>query len=346
VTTNQYFRPLRTLAAVRQDALDTVHKRNSGRAAACVGPRAGESLCHEALVRSVEALLQLQSRTVAPATFAARFERVLAAVSAAVVGGAEPAKLSRALEPVRCAVAQSPLVRRLQTWPRGYQGDFETIDAIVSRRNRLPPGTFAHAAEQWALDCAPCEQHRNKVAAQAAIIERTLAVQPAARILSVASGPNCDVRRMAATITRSEALLVLNDSDPDAIAFSRGQFSQTLNARCAWVQGNVFNRVRQIEEQGPYDLIVVGGLCDYLTDRQCSWLLNQLTRMMAPASRLFFTNIADGNPYRICMEHVTAWRLIERSAASLCSFVNGQGVTAQVVRDVTSLAHLVTVVKS
>jgi hypothetical protein len=42
------------------------------------------------------------------------------------------------LEPVWGLHSKSPLVRRTQTWPRGYPGDFETIEYCV--KARIAPG--------------------------------------------------------------------------------------------------------------------------------------------------------------------------------------------------------------
>ena len=35
------------------------------------------------------------------------------------------------LEQIRALHARSPFVARLQAWPRGYAGDFETVEYIV-----------------------------------------------------------------------------------------------------------------------------------------------------------------------------------------------------------------------
>lgn len=37
--------------------------------------------------------------------------------------------------------SRSPFISRLQSWPRGYPGDFETIESLVQQINRATPGT-------------------------------------------------------------------------------------------------------------------------------------------------------------------------------------------------------------
>ena len=52
---------------------------------------------------------------------------------------------------VRSLCARSPFVRRLQTWPRGYPGDFETVEYIMNAENRAEPGTLDYWLEQHTL---------------------------------------------------------------------------------------------------------------------------------------------------------------------------------------------------
>ena len=58
-----------------------------------------------------------------------------------IVREAEKAGFSKSdifdvLEPVRKLYAQSPFIAHLQTWPRGYPGDFEAIEYICENTIR------------------------------------------------------------------------------------------------------------------------------------------------------------------------------------------------------------------
>jgi hypothetical protein len=50
-------------------------------------------------------------------------------------------EMPRVLDGVRALHARPPFVHRLQTWPRGYAGDFETVEWLCDARNRADPGT-------------------------------------------------------------------------------------------------------------------------------------------------------------------------------------------------------------
>ena len=95
-------------------------------------------------------------------------------------------EIASRLRPVRRVYARSTFCQRLQHWPRGYPGDWETIDYLLDGENRTPVSDFAHHLERYALWCAASQQHRNKVAFQAALCARVMTAQPAAKILSIA----------------------------------------------------------------------------------------------------------------------------------------------------------------
>jgi extracellular factor (EF) 3-hydroxypalmitic acid methyl ester biosynthesis protein len=114
------------------------------------------------------------------------------------------------LELVRQIHAASPFVNRLQTWPRGYPGDFETVEYLIggAGANRVEgrlarscgaganraEGRLARSCEAYALSRSIAQQHRNKIHHQAARLMRTFLAKPArSRVASIACGsfPTC-----------------------------------------------------------------------------------------------------------------------------------------------------------
>ena len=152
----------------------------------------------------------------------------------------------------------------------------------------------------------------------------------------------------AAVSTVHELCILLNDADADALAFAREGLERARPlARVECVEGNVLRGVRSFEKRGPFDLVMAGGLFDYLSDRQMAFVVSQaLRRLLKPGGTLFFTNIATGNPYRVWIEYCADWRLIERSEAEIRSLVAGcfdQALDIEIARDATGLTHLVRV---
>jgi SAM-dependent methyltransferase len=281
---------------------------------------------------------------------ARKFHRVVAiiheicdALGDAESAGVPPDDLRAIVATAREIHAASPFIRRLQEWPRGYAGDFETIERLWQAENQAPPGTLAHAFETYALSAAIAQQHRNKVAFQAASIREAMAGGQACRLLSIGCGSCPDLRSVLDQTTATSAF-VLCDSDPDALAGSRLALA-SIARQCQFVHGMVPRVLKRVRDAGPFDLVVAGGLFDYLSDRFIVRTLSDLWHdMLAPGGRILFTNIGRGNPYRVWLEYLANWRLIERSEADLVALCDEAGIPVPptLVRDATGLSIVAT----
>jgi extracellular factor (EF) 3-hydroxypalmitic acid methyl ester biosynthesis protein len=253
------------------------------------------------------------------------------------------------LDDVRRLHAESPFVKRLQSWPRGYAGDFETVDYICGADNRCTPDTFAHTLEAYSLSRSIAQQHRNKVQEQANRILDCMIQKPrASRILSLASGSCADLQLLRRVLPHVVGELYLNDADADALGFSREALGEVA-AACRFLPGNALRVVKRLQKEEGFDLVIAGGLFDYLPENQSVYLMrNVYDGLLSPGGRLFFTNIAAGNPYRPLIEYFGDWFLIERSEADILRYCALAGIPAEnvrITRDVTKLALLVDVLK-
>lgn len=224
------------------------------------------------------------------------------------------------LEPAKRVHAESPFIRRLQTWPRGYAGDFETIEYLVQQRNWAPVGRFSFWLEQYALSSGLAQQHRNKVDIQARTVLDTVLsdstdIQP--KVLVLAAGGSPDLRQVETPLSTRRFNLVLLDQDSDALAFSAERLP-IIADRLALVQRNVVRGLADVRALGRFDLVMAGGLFDYLPNKVASLVLRYAREhLLVPGGQLLFTNIAEPNPCRTWMEHMVDWVLIHRSEADL-----------------------------
>ena len=62
----------------------------------------------------------------------AAMHHICSRISAAEEEGRDRESIRLASETARIAHARSPFVKRLQIWPRGYPGNFETIEYLMS----------------------------------------------------------------------------------------------------------------------------------------------------------------------------------------------------------------------
>jgi hypothetical protein len=244
------------------------------------------------------------------------------------------------LSEVRAIHARSPFVRRLQEWPRGYAGDFETVRYICAGENLAAPGTVEYECERYALTRAIAQQHRNKVHHQASRILKTLLAKPKrTRILSLACGSCPDFELIASWLPAIAGEIVLNDADEKALEFSCGVLSR-IGDRCKAIPGNVLKMARNFEREGPFDLVLAGGLFDYLPERAARFLVNIVRRRLLTSDGVFFfTNIAVGNPYRPLIEYFGNWFLIERTEEDIQALCDDSDVSIR--REETGLALLI-----
>ena len=263
----------------------------------------------------------------------------------------ERADLSRdeivqVLDPVRRVHARSPFVARLQQWPRGYPGDFETVEYLVGGQNRAQD-PMARACEAYALTRSIAQQHRNKVQHQAERIVRAMRANPgASRIASIACGSCPDLRSILEELPALAGELWLNDMDAGALAFSRAAL-EPVAGHCEFRDGDALSAVRRMPRNA-FDLVLAGGLYDYLSERTATILLQMVYRILAPGGTFFFTNIAAGNPYRPLIEYFGDWSLIERTEEDVYRACENAGFSrsnVKIERDATGLALLVEVSK-
>jgi extracellular factor (EF) 3-hydroxypalmitic acid methyl ester biosynthesis protein len=277
---------------------------------------------------------------------AAAMHTLCAAILHAEEQQVDPERIKEMAAPARDLHSCSPFVSRLQTWPRGYAGDFETIEYLCEAANRAEPLTMPWFIESCALHSACAQQHRNKLAWQASKVLQTCLRRREARILSVACGGSRDLRMIQRPLASSAPSVWLNDSDADALTCSR---EHLMDSGCHFeaVPGIVFRSLRKLEEGAPYDLILTGGLFDYLSERQIVWLLQKLSALLAPGGELCFTNIAGGNPDRVWLEYMANWTLIQRDEPDIERLVQESGLQdsthLRIERDQTGLTHLVEV---
>lgn len=253
-------------------------------------------------------------------TAAAILSQFLEVLTASVRAGADAREVWRATAPVRAVCRQSPFIRHAQDWPRGYPGDFEIVEHLISQENRAASGTFGWHLEYLMLSSPAAQQHRNKVAHQRRLIERGLTDRRPGRpvrLLLIASGGAADLREINRCLVGPEDRFVLNDIDADALRFAEDRLGN-LAPQCSFVQGNVLHQVDELAAHGTYDLVLAGGLFDYLDAAAATGLVDAaLGSLCAPGGLFYFSNIAAGNAFGPMLAYLGGWRLIERDPAAM-----------------------------
>lgn len=270
------------------------------------------------------------------------------------------------LEPIMENFMESPLARRMLTWPRGYVGDFETIECLmqVSATAAVEGKSVGHAGvliNQFLLDHPLAQQHRNKVACQAQMmlecIQTKSAAKSKAHILSLACGGCPDVRSIQHSIQTEDFHFTFFDQDVDALTFTKSSLQSLIDkGKCRFVEGNVLRIHRKgnvavcpPQESEGYDLVVAGGVFDYLSDKMIERLLRHVWQnLLASGGTVFFTNICPGHNNLLNIKQMFNWSLLERNERQLMCICQNAGIPESFVstrRDETGLAIMVSITK-
>lgn len=242
---------------------------------------------------------------------------------------------------VRAIHRQSPFFQRTQDWPRGYAGDFETIEYIIDGKNKSVKNTLGYYLESIILNSPIVQQHRNKVSHQANLILDKAYENDNAKILSIGCGSSADLRGIQNSLKRTNVEITLFDMDEGALDCSSEKL-ESIQDKCTFIQGNLLRLVKKIDEK--FDLIVIGGVFDYLADKTIISILRKIfTENLNPKGEIFFTNIAKGNPYRTWMEYCFDWELNERTKEGIEDmFYQAQlpGSQITITKEETGLTYL------
>lgn len=265
----------------------------------------------------------------------------------AELSGMTKKEIETELYRVREIIRFSPFMARTLDWPRGYQGDFETIEYLYNGINKVLYNSFGYFVEEFALRSPTAQQHRNKVKYQADLLLKTIFSKDNPTILSIGSGGSLDLRLLLPFITDKNFTFILNDMDNGALEFSKTKLS-SLGEKCIYINENII-RQSQIKTYAPFDLVITGGVFDYLNEKAIILLLKNFREsLLKKGGKFFFTNIKKENPIRVEIEYYGNWVLIERTEEDLMKLCLAAGYTSDEITielDSTQFTYLVTAVK-
>lgn len=266
-------------------------------------------------------------------------------IRACEIANYQHAEIKKVLAPIRMLLSMSPFVKRMQEWPRGYPGDFETVEYLYHYRNKCEPGTMAYIIEQDALASPIVQQHRYKIKNQASIIKnKILSKKEPAKIIILGCGGSEDLKSIQNEISPHHPEIYLNDMDKDALTRSKENCHHLVNLH--FLQCNCLRALRDLKKNQDFDLIMAGGLFDYFELDRMSKIISLSLNLLNKDGKLFFTNIVKGHPYRVMMEYLCDWFLYEKDEDDLiqaCIQAGAAHDKIHITRDETGLAYLVTV---
>ena len=216
----------------------------------------------------------------------------------------------------------SQMARRSYLKPRGYPGDFLTID-LIYRDIPQGYGPLGALLDRWCLDMhvARAVKNRRKLVSNVIrdVAEEHRASVPV-QVMSLACGPCREVLDFLAEPAHPPIRFTGIDIDREAVGYATVlAASQGVSRHCTFVWDNV---VHMSQGRGktvfpPQHLIYSIGLIDYLPERLVVQLLNWMHNTLLPGGTAIVGNFDRGHPDKFFMNHILHWKLHLRSAEEL-----------------------------
>jgi extracellular factor (EF) 3-hydroxypalmitic acid methyl ester biosynthesis protein len=202
-------------------------------------------------------------------------------------------------------ISKSYFMNRARTWPRGYAGDFETIEGVY-RNIPLSEGVGYYLDRYFlATELPSAVRHRKDFLRS--LLDREMRGRQAAKFLDIACGSCRELVELAPEIKASGAQVTCVDFDADALDFAANRLvsagvpqEQTTFRRYNALK--MIKRDRNLKEFGMQDVIYSVGFFDYLQNEALVPLLSSLYALLNPGGVLIMS-FKDSRRYRVQEYH-------------------------------------------
>ncbi|MCH2061006.1 MAG: cyclic nucleotide-binding domain-containing protein [Verrucomicrobiales bacterium] len=212
-------------------------------------------------------------------------------------------------------VLLTDVASRMYTKPRGYAGDYLTIQKIY-QDEAGGTGHLGPLIDRAFLDQPAARAVRNRRGLMAGQIREIYTNRRKIHVTSFACGPAREVFDAFEELGQPDNIYVhLLDIDEQALDFLRTDLQgHPLERVTRLIQANLVYLAlgRQDLELPPQDLIYSIGLIDYFGDRFVVKLLNYIHQKLDVGGRVVVGNFHPCNPTRTVMDFMMDWRLIHR----------------------------------
>lgn len=288
------------------------------------------------LVRNadIEALADKNGQRVSEMTRAAIFKQFRSMSQALTDGVSNRAELQQSIRDELGARIKRELLpfmlltsttERFYAKPRGYAGDFLTIDSVYHERV-AGSGRLGEVLDACVVVHEPASKAvRNRRHLIADEIVRSVEAMDADRpyrVTALASGPAAEIFDAFERIGDPARLQVtLIDIDPQALDLVRTRIAiyPGLDQRIRTEHANLVYLAlgRQKLDLAEQDFVYSMGLIDYLKEKFVLRVLDYIHRLLRPGGRVLLGNFHPRTGTRALMDYVFDWKLIFRTEADM-----------------------------
>jgi len=228
-------------------------------------------------------------------------------------------------------ILQGALFSRSLEKPRGYAGDYATMNYIYGRHfvGSSLFGQFVHMAGCQHDVCQAVRNRKDLLRDLIGNCVRNTANEKAPRIASIGSGPAEEFYELLQfeEAEQHPFNVVLFDVDDEALNYCFPRLTAEIQKRGLTETVDImmlYDSVAHLlfddsvfRDTGPFDLIVCAGLYDYLPRKKAQMLTLKLYSQLASGGTLVIGNMTPVNSSRWAMEHLAEWHLLYRESDEL-----------------------------
>ena len=219
-------------------------------------------------------------------------------------------------------IMMSSTSERMYSKPRGYAGDFYTIE-LVYREEAGGLGRIGPLLDRCVFGIPAAVAVRNRRPLMAREIEKTIAQaeKKPAHVMSMACGPAREIFDVFESLESPNALkCTLVDMDLQALSFVANLADEKgLRRRMDLTPENLIYLAlgRKKLDLPPQDLVYSIGLIDYFSDNLVLRLINYVHSILKEGGRVILGNFHPDNSTKAFMDWVLDWKLVHRTEADM-----------------------------
>lgn len=253
---------------------------------------------------------------------------------------------------------KSQIMKRGFDKPKGYPGDYRTLEIIYDFETFSPPNNLGFYFDKYFLENPYADAVRNRKDILHEILARTLRKKSGpVKVLNLASGSCREIRDLFKErdeeFLRKDILFSCVDWDEDASNFSNRELQRLPgNIRVDFIREDIiaFTKTSNFfKKNGEYDLVYSIGLADYLPDRVLKNLIKTSFEGLNRGGEFIIAHKdKEINFSHLPPEWFCDWVFVPRNQEDLLSLVRAVGLgdaVSRIERDSTRQIFFISLVK-
>lgn len=238
--------------------------------------------------------------------------------------------------------------------PKGYPGDYETLELIYDECTVSPEGTLGYFFDRYFLSNPYAEAVRKRKDKLRELLERAIREgKERMEILNLACGACREIRELCHDdhgLTDRKVVFNCLDWDKEALGFSKKKLRDApSNFEFNFIEKNMLHFIRKsdfYEKKGNQDLIYSIGLADYCTDRLLKTMIRNAFSGLRKGGRFIIAHKdKDIHFSHLPPEWFCDWMFVSRNEEDMLALIDDiglQGAEVSVERDDTGEIFFIT----